>query len=223
MGYFKTKNLKLETPETGNSPLVTGDLKKLAEQLDLLLEPGDLKLSAVSTPPTGWLACEGQAVSRSTYSGLFTAIGTTYGEGDKSTTFNVPNFTERVPVGVGSASGYKRGEKGGVSTVTLTTSQLPAHKHAVTDPGHNHGVTDPGHIHSTGTWIYSRPGEHTGGQILMQDNTVEYASTALATLREYTNLAVNTTTTGISTNNEGGSTSHTNVQPYETCNVFIKT
>lgn len=55
---------------------------------------------AGSTPPTGWLKCDGSAVSRTTYASLFVAIGTKYGAGDGSTTFNLPNLTGRVPLGM---------------------------------------------------------------------------------------------------------------------------
>jgi microcystin-dependent protein len=167
------------------------------------------------------LACEGQAVSRVTYAALFTNIGTTYGEGDKSTTFNVPNFTERVPVGVGSASGFKRGEKGGASTVTLTLSQIPAHKHPVVDPGHAHGVTDPTHNHGLEQTI-SYVGGGNGGQTGSLGHE-GYNNGFVGVGYSKTNIAVNSASTGVSTSNEGGSTSHTNIQPYETCNVWIKT
>ena len=59
------------------------------------------------TAPTGWLLCTGTAVSRSTYAALFAVIGTTFGSGDGSTTFNVPNYTNRTPYGttVGATGG----------------------------------------------------------------------------------------------------------------------
>lgn len=60
---------------------------------------------AGSSAPSGWLLCDGSAVSRTTYADLFTAIGTSYGVGDGSTTFNLPDLRGRVPVGVGQGSG----------------------------------------------------------------------------------------------------------------------
>lgn len=62
--------------------------------------PGALTMYGASSAPSGWLLCDGSAVSRATYSALFTAISTTYGVGDGSTTFNVPDMRGRVPVGV---------------------------------------------------------------------------------------------------------------------------
>ena len=60
---------------------------------------GEGKLWFADSPPTGWLLCDGANVSRTTYADLFAVIGTTYGPGDGSTTFNVPDMSGRVPVG----------------------------------------------------------------------------------------------------------------------------
>ena len=77
---------------------------------------------AGSTAPSGWLLCGGQAVSRSTYATLFTAIGTTYGTGDGSTTFNLPDLRGRAPHGVDNMGGTaaNRVTSGG-SGITGTT------------------------------------------------------------------------------------------------------
>ena len=88
---------------------------------------GQIIMYAGSTAPTGWLLCNGQAVSRTTYATLFTIIGTTYGPGDGSTTFNVPDFRDRVGVGVGTT--YNLNDTGGESTHTLDTTEIPAHTH----------------------------------------------------------------------------------------------
>ena len=85
-----------------------------------------------SKVPTGWLFCNGQAVSRSTYSGLFGVISTTYGVGDGSATFNVPDLRGRIP-----ANGYgggALGTSGGLENVTLTASQAAM-------KSHNHGYS----------------------------------------------------------------------------------
>jgi microcystin-dependent protein len=63
---------------------------------------GTLTAFAGATAPSGWLMCDGSAISRSTYSDLFTVVGTTYGAGDGSTTFNLPDLRGRVPVGYAS-------------------------------------------------------------------------------------------------------------------------
>lgn len=101
-----------------------------------------------NTPPAGWLLCYGQAISRTTYADLFAVIGTTFGVGDGSTTFNLPDFRGRVGIGRddmgGSAAnrvtsggsginGVSLGASGGVEAVTLTAAQsgLPAHSVSV--------------------------------------------------------------------------------------------
>lgn len=88
---------------------------------------------AGTTAPTGWLLCDGSAVSRSTYSALFTAISTTYGAGDGSTTFNVPDVRGRVSVGAGAGSGLTSrtlGSSSGSETHALTGSESPSHTHS---------------------------------------------------------------------------------------------
>ena len=143
--------VELENGQLADAKQVMENFNALRAAVEEAVSPyaaGDLKLSAATSVAAGWFACEGQAVSRTTYKTLFEAIGTAYGEGDKATTFNVPDYRERVPVGIGGA--YTRGSKGGAATVALTTANLAAHKHGVTDPGHGHGITDGGHVHSLG-------------------------------------------------------------------------
>lgn len=91
--------------------------------------------------PSGWLMCTSTPVSRATYATLFGVIGTTYGDGDGSTTFNLPNMVSRFPVGAGG--GYALGDLVGNSTHTHST---PAHNHTI--PGHTHSIPD--HEHNLG-------------------------------------------------------------------------
>lgn len=69
------------------------------------LLPGQIIIWSASNPPAGYLVCNGAAISRTTYSALFKVIGTTWGAGDGKTTFNVPNFVDRIPQGRGSRGG----------------------------------------------------------------------------------------------------------------------
>jgi microcystin-dependent protein len=84
-----------------------------------------------TTPPSGYLLCDGSAVSRASFAELFAVIGTTYGAGDGSTTFNLPNLQGRVPVGFdsGQTEFDAMGETGGAKTHTLTVSEIPSHSH----------------------------------------------------------------------------------------------
>lgn len=101
---------------------------------------------AGSSIPSGWLACYGQAVSRSTYSGLFSAIGTTFGIGDGSTTFNLPDVRGRIIAGLDNMGGSSAGRLNNIASTTLGGTggdqNLQSHTHTatavVTDPGHNH-------------------------------------------------------------------------------------
>lgn len=97
---------------------------------------------AGSSEPTGWLLCSGQAVSRTTYADLFTLIGTTYGVGDGSTTFNVPDMRGNFPLGKDNMGGSSRnrvtateadtlGDEEGAETHTLTESEIPDHTHDI--------------------------------------------------------------------------------------------
>lgn len=79
--------------------------------------------------PSGYLWCNGNAVSRATYEDLFNVIGTTYGAGDGSSTFNLPNMLGNVAVGAQSLQNYNLGDTGGEAEHTLEDNELPEHKH----------------------------------------------------------------------------------------------
>lgn len=107
------------------------------------LPAGSLVPFAGSTAPSGWLLCAGQAVSRSTYAILFAAIGTTYGTGDGSTTFNLPDLRGRVPAGLDNMNGTDAGRldwantlgtNGGEQKHTMTLAELVAHTHTTDSP-----------------------------------------------------------------------------------------
>lgn len=100
---------------------------------------GALMPYAGASAPSNWLLCNGQAVSRSTYSVLFAVTGTQFGVGNGTTTFNVPDLRGRVPVGIdASQSEFNvRGETGGAKTHTITTAELPSHSHSTPDHTHN--------------------------------------------------------------------------------------
>lgn len=97
---------------------------------------------ATTDVPSGWLLCDGSAVSRTTYAQLFAVLDTEYGVGDGASTFNLPNFVTDNKFPRAATNDAGRGTTGGASDVTLTSAQsgVPAHTHAITDPGHSHTV-----------------------------------------------------------------------------------
>jgi len=122
-----------------------------AAQQQTMYTTGDLKLSLATVPPPGWLLCDGSAISRGTYANLFAVFGTTYGAGDGSSTFNLPDLRGRALVGAGQGAGLTNrplGSNGGEERHALTIAEMASHNHGITDPGHNHGLSDPGHAHS---------------------------------------------------------------------------
>ena len=111
---------------------------------------GSISLFAGKTAPSGWLICDGSAVSRTTYADLFGVIGTTYGSGDGSTTFNIPNLKGRVPVGLDSSdtSFNSIGKTGG-------SKELQSHDHTgISWYGDTALTLDPGNsgFLPTGKW-----------------------------------------------------------------------
>lgn len=97
-----------------------------------------------NTAPDGFLDCDGTAVSRTTYASLFAVIGTTYGTGDGSTTFNLPDLQDNVPLGksgtksIGSTGGSATQTTTGsvsVGNTTLSTSKIPSHTHTIAQGG----------------------------------------------------------------------------------------
>lgn len=95
---------------------------------------------AGATAPSGWLICDGGAVSRTTYAALFAVIGTTFGAGDGSTTFNLPDLRGRTSIGVGQGTGLSnrtRGSKGGSETHKLTVNEMPKHNHGGGEHDHS--------------------------------------------------------------------------------------
>ena len=126
------------TASTTEINYLTGVTSNIQTQFNNLVTVPSGVISAFggSSAPAGWLLCDGTAVSRSTYSALFAIVGTTYGSGDGSTTFNLPNLKGRVAVGRDNTQTEfdTLGETSGEKAVTLDVSQIPSHTHTLS-PG----------------------------------------------------------------------------------------
>jgi microcystin-dependent protein len=200
-----------------------------------------------TAPASAFALPFGQAISRTTYANLFALLGTTYGAGDGSTTFNIPDLRGYVLAGKddmgGSAAnritnagsgitGTTLGATGGAETVTLTTAQMPTHSHGVTDPGHGHGVTDPSHAHGV-----SDPGHNhlytnvavagavsltSGASSFGGTDAVGNAQTNISINAAFTGVSVNSASAGISVNNAGSGGAHTNMPPTRICNFIVR-
>ena len=139
-------------------------------------------------PPSGWLIRNGAAVSRVAYAALFAVIGTTFGAGDGSTTFNLPDDRDRMPIGAGNLYGV--GATGGSRDAIVVSH---THSATVYDPGHNHAAD-----------VFN--GGYNSAQSRFSADSWNSATT----------LYTGTSTTGISVSNSytGGSGSNANLPPY---------
>ena len=116
---------------------------------------GEVRMWTTATAPTSWLLCNGTAVSRTTYATLYALIGTNYGVGDGTTTFNTPNMQGRIPVGVSATDGdFDLADTGGAKTYDISHTHTGG-SHTHTGPSHTH--TGPSHRHTGGSHTHSTP------------------------------------------------------------------
>lgn len=199
--------------------------------------PGLIEPFAGTTVPTGYLLCDGSAVSRTTYATLYAVIGDTFGAGDGVDTFNLPDLSGRVPLGVSST--HLLGSTGGSETVTLVEAELPAHTHEVPQHGHADtiGATTPAFSHTITqpAFNYNKPNINVVLPTSGYSFTAVTGSGSTAATRS-TNVAVsahasaNCTMSGsvankdaFNSNSSGGGLSHSNMQPYTVFNYIICT
>lgn len=181
---------------------------------------GKIDMYAGPNAPNGWLLCRGQAVSRTAYSDLFAVIGTTYGAGDGSTTFNLPDLRDRVPIGVGSS--YLLNDYGGATSHYHTTGNVTLDINQV--PSHNHNIN---------TWFDLRGMDYANGTPFPNVGSGLSVSSTSQSLDGFTqaNTKANPRRLTINkdTNSKGGGSAHnhgntgdsSNMMPYRGINFII--
>ena len=190
--------------------------------------PGTVVMTAAAAAPATWLLCDGAAVSRTTYASLFREIGSAYGGGDGATTFNVPDFRGRVPVGVGNGTGLtnrSRAEKGGAEGHSLTGNELASHEHAAGSlaadaaGGHDHALneatdSDTGTRLEAGTFYFSI------SAISRNANQILGRSSQRGPINDD---GVHGHAVSGRTASSGAGAAHPNMQPWLALNYIIKT
>jgi microcystin-dependent protein len=167
---------------------------------------GVISAFAGSTAPSGYLLCDGSQVSRTTYSSLFAIIGTTYGVGNGTTTFNLPDLRSRTIVGAGQGASLTNrtlASRGGIETKTLAVTEIPSHSHSINDPGHRHNITT---VNDDFNQSGGNPPGFTGDG---------------AGSKTWTNN-ITSSTTGITINNTGDGTAFSIMNPFLALNYIIK-
>jgi microcystin-dependent protein len=158
--------------------------------------PPGMIFDYAGTDSPGWgLIADGTAVSRTTYARLFAVLGTTYGVGDGSTTFNIPNLNGKTTIGVGTytdtVSGSVTrtlGQSLGAEKHVLTTTEMPSHTHTQNAHSHSAYFNSGSGLTPNGTLAAYEPNGNNGN-------------------------ATTTSSTTATNQNTGGGTSHNNMQP----------
>ena len=202
------------------------------------MEVGSICAFPSSSVPSGFLICDGSLVSRSTYSDLFNVIGTTYGAGDGSTTFALPNLSGRVPMG--PDSGYALGSSGGEYSHELTLTELAEHDHEVPSHGHantiaaqvpelTHSITQPVATYTKLNSTGSRYGSQYSRAVYMNTTSAAMTRSTNVSIANHTSLNCRmgggiTDCSEMTTSAFGSATvnAHNNVMPYLTIIYVIR-
>lgn len=157
---------------------------------------GEIKMWPTASAPSGFLLCNGAAVSRTIYAALFAVIGTTFGSGDGTTTFTLPDLKNKFAVGAGDL--YSLAATGGSKDAVVVSH---THTATVTDPGHTHTIPTTANVTTSGPNAME-DGSLNGGSYTVPSNT--------------TGISVSNSTTGESGTNK-------NLPPYLALYFIIKT
>lgn len=189
---------------------------------------GIIQMFAGATPPNGWLVCDGSAVSRTEYATLYDAIGDTWGAGDGSTTFNLPDLRGRTPIGAGTGTGLTARTLGthniGAETHKLTAAESGNQAQTVTSAAgtsHSHGANEDTYFVTTST-----------DEAISRTNIKPGTSTAVTNVLRSPGGALNrkTATSGESAHKhdvtiaaKNATNAHNNMQPSAVVNFIICT
>jgi len=215
---IRSRNMDL----TGRQDITSsvGSIALVMSQNGLLPPPGSIFQYAGSVSPTGYFICDGSAISRNDYEALFLIIGTIYGSGDGSTTFNLPNLKGKFPVGYDSSQTEfdNLNESGGAKTHTLTIAEMPSHNHnGLTQSAgtHTHGITDPGHSHTLPQSLTALTG------VGPNDDWTQGSGTNTGS--SVTGITINSDGAHQHViDSQGGGQAHNNLPPYLVLNYIIK-
>ena len=169
---------------------------------------GSVFCMAVATIPSGYKECNGEAVSRTTFAALFAVIGTQYGTGNGSSTFNLPDLRGEFVRGFDNGRGVDNGR----SIASSQSSQFGQHNHNVSASSSS-SVTDPGHQHSMSVGFFNSLS--SGGALAFRDagtsNRINNASTGISV----------STSTSISQSNRGGTSNSSETRPRSIAMMYI--
>lgn len=190
--------------------------------------PGSIKEWPSDVIPEGWMKQNGRELDRIVYGALYKVIGTKYGAGNNSTTYNIPNRQARVTLDVGGE--YELGEQGGVAKVKLTEAQMPSHTHSGSADSRNYTHRHAGGTTSDGTHEHDYVRPALGDKAELQGTSVIYRNQAGATTSGGGNHGHFISTDELSWDHshtitigsKGGTEDHENMMPFHASHLLIK-